>query len=388
MALQLQYTPEQNAFRAEVRAWMAAHVPKEPLKTLEGSEGFAQHREWERTLARGNWGTITWPPEYGGRGANLIEWLIFEEEYYRVNAPARANQNGIFLLGPTLMEFGSAQQKARFLPDIASGAQIWAQAWSEPQAGSDLAAIRASATREGNHYVLRGHKIWSSRATFADWCFGIFRTDPASTRHRGLSFILAPLRQPGVTVRGIPQIHGEPGFAEIFFEDVRVPVENRIGEEGQGWSIAMATAGFERGLMLRSPARFQVTAQKLVELYRQHVSQADPGLTAMVVQAWMDAQAYALNTYMTASRLMAGGTIGVEASLNKIFWSELDVSLHRAAMSLLGARAEVLPHAPGTGDLGSWLEGFMFSLAGPIYAGTNEIQRNIIAERLLELPRG
>jgi alkylation response protein AidB-like acyl-CoA dehydrogenase len=388
MALQLEYTPEQKAFRAEVRAWMAAHVPKEPLKTLEGAEGFAQHREWERTLACGNWATITWPPEYGGRGANLIEWLIFEEEYYRANAPARANQNGIFLLGPTLMEFGSPQQKARFLPDMASGAQIWAQAWSEPQAGSDLAAVRASATREGNHYVLRGHKIWSSRATFADWCFGIFRTDPASARHAGLSFVLVPLRQPGVTVRGIRQIHGEPGFAEILFEEARVPVANRVGEEGQGWSIAMATAGFERGLMLRSPARFQVTAQKLVELYRRHVSEADPGLAATVLQAWLDAQAYALNTYMTASRLMAGGTIGVEASLNKIFWSELDVSLHRAAMSLLGARAEILPHAPDAVDLGSWLEGFIFSLAGPIYAGTNEIQRNIIAERLLELPRG
>jgi alkylation response protein AidB-like acyl-CoA dehydrogenase len=271
---------------------------------------------------------------------------------------------------------------------MASGAQIWAQAWSEPQAGSDLAAVRASATREENHYVLRGHKIWSSRATFADWCFGIFRTDPTSARHRGLSFMLVPLRQPGVTVRGIPQIHGEPGFAEILFEEVRVPVVNRVGDEGQGWSIAMATAGFERGLMLRSPARFQVTAQKLVELYRRHVSEADPGLAATVMQAWMDAQAYALNTYMTASRLMAGGTIGVEASLNKIFWSELDVSLHRAAMSLLGARAEILPHVPDAVDVGGWLEGFIFSLAGPIYAGTNEIQRNIIAERLLELPRG
>ena len=388
MALQLQYTPEQKAFRAGVRTWMAAHVPKEPLKTLEGAEGFIQHREWERTLAGGNWGTITWPPEYGGRGASLIEWLIFEEEYYRANAPARANQNGIFLLGPTLMEFGSRQQKARFLPAIASGEQMWAQAWSEPQAGSDLAAVRASATREGDHYVLRGHKVWSSRATFADWCFGIFRTDPSSARHRGLSFILVPLRQSGVTVHGIPQIHGELGFAEILFEDVRVPVENRVGDEGQGWSIAMATAGFERGLMLRSPARFQLTAKKLVALYRQHASEAEPGLAATVVQAWMDAQAYALNTYMTASRLMGGGTVGVEASLNKIFWSELDVSLHRAAMSLLGARAEILPHVPDAADLGSWLEGFIFSLAGPIYAGTNEIQRNIIAERLLELPRG
>jgi alkylation response protein AidB-like acyl-CoA dehydrogenase len=388
VAIDLNFTSNQHALRAEVRAWMEANVPRTALKTLEGAEGFAQHREWESTLARGNWGMITWPREYGGRGADLIEWLIFEEEYYRANAPLRVNQNGIFLLGPTLMEFGTPEQKARYLPKMASGEEVWAQGWSEPQAGSDLAALRATATREGDHYVLRGHKIWSSRATFADWCFGIFRTDPASTRHKGLTFILVPLRQPGVRVRGIRQIHGEPGFAEIFFEEARVPVANRLGDEGQGWHIAMATAGFERGLMLRSPARFQVTAQKLIELYHRHAHECEPGVRTAVAQAWMDAEAYALNTYMTASRLMAGGAIGVEASLNKIFWSELDVAMHRVALSILGARAELLPLAPDAGDIGSWLEGFIFSLAGPIYAGTNEIQRNIIAERLLELPRG
>ena len=387
MAIQLHYTPDQNAFRAEARTWLRERVPPEPLATLEGEVGFAQHREWERTLARGNWGMITWPHDYGGRGVGLIEWLIFEEEYYRAHAPARVNQNGLFLLGPTLMEYGTADQKARFLPQMAAGETIWAQAWSEPQAGSDLAALSATAHRDGGQYVLRGHKIWSSRATFADWCFGLFRSDPDSQRHRGLSFILVPLRHPGVRVRGIRQIHGEPGFAEVFFEDARVPLENRVGAEGQGWEIAMATAGFERGLMLRSPARFQVTAHRLLELYRRHAGSAEPGLAAAVIQAWMDSEAYALNTYMTAARLMAGGSIGVEASLNKIFWSELDLSMHRAALSLLGARAELLPHAPDAGDVGTWLEGFLFALAGPIYAGTNEIQRNIIAERLLGLPR-
>jgi alkylation response protein AidB-like acyl-CoA dehydrogenase len=366
---------------------MRAHVPARALKTLESEEGFTQHREWERTLASGNWGMITWPKEYGGRAASLIDWLIFEEEYYRANAPLRVNQNGIFLLGPTLMEFGTPEQKARFLPRMAAGEEIWAQGWSEPQSGSDLAALRATAVRDGDHYVLRGHKIWSSRAAFADWCFGIFRTEAGSERHRGLSFILVPLRHPGVRVRGIRQIHGEPGFAEIFFEDARVPVANRLGDPGAGWQIAMATAGFERGLMLRSPARFQVAAQKLVRLWRQQAASADPALGARVAQAWMDAQAYALNTYRTASRLMAGGSIGVEASLNKIFWSELDLDLHRTAMSLLGDRAELAAGSPECMDP-SWLEGFMFSLAGPIYAGTNEIQRNLIAERLLGLPRG
>jgi len=387
MTVHLQYTPAQQAFRAEVRAWMEANVPREKLETLEGPAGFAQHVEWERKLASGRWGMVTWPAEYGGRGCNLVEWLIFEEEYYRAGAPLRANQNGIFLLGPTLMEFGTPEQKARYLPPMAAGEEMWAQAWSEPQAGSDMAAIRATATREGDEYVLRGHKIWSSRGTYADWAFGIFRTDPASDKHKGLSFILVPLKHPGVRVRGIPQMHGQTGFAEIFFEEARVPVANRLGGEGQGWNIAMATAGFERGLMLRSPARFQATARRLVELYRQNADRADGSVRAAVAKAWLHAEAYTLNTYATATRLMAGGHIGAEASLNKIFWSELDLSMHAAAMSLLGARAELLPVAPAAQGVGDWLEGWIFAQSGPIYAGTNEIQRNIIAERVLGMPR-
>ncbi len=387
MTVHLQYTPAQQAFRADVRAWMEANVPREKLETLEGPAGFAQHVEWERKLASGRWGMVTWPAEYGGRGCNLVEWLIFEEEYYRAGAPLRANQNGIFLLGPTLMEFGTPEQKARYLPPMAAGEEMWAQAWSEPQAGSDMAAIRATATREGDEYVLRGHKIWSSRGTYADWAFGIFRTDPASDKHKGLSFILVPLKHPGVRVRGIPQMHGQTGFAEIFFEEARVPVANRLGGEGQGWNIAMATAGFERGLMLRSPARFQATARRLVELYRQNADRADGSVRAAVAKAWLHAEAYTLNTYATATRLMAGGHIGAEASLNKIFWSELDLSMHAAAMSLLGARAELLPLAPAAQGVGDWLEGWIFAQSGPIYAGTNEIQRNIIAERVLGMPR-
>jgi len=383
--MDLLYTPEQDAFRAEVRAWMEASVPKTPLKTLEGREGFDQHVEWERTLASGNWGMVTWPEAYGGRNLDLIRWLIFEEEYYRARAPLRANQNGIFLLGPTIMEYGTDEQKARFLTPMAKGEIMWAQAWSEPNAGSDMAAIRSRAVRDGDHYVISGQKTWSSRAAFADWCFGLFRTDPDSKRHKGLSFILLPLDSPGVTVRPIRQLHGETGFAEIFFDEVRVPVENRIAGEGEGWNVAMATAGFERGLMLRSPARFQATAKRLVELYRQQEATASPAAREAVTQAWADAEAYALNTYMVASTIMAGGHIGAEASLNKIFWSELDRAMHRTAMSLLGAAAELRTYADGS--LNEWLEGYIFSLSGPIYAGSNEIQRNIIAERLLGLPR-
>jgi alkylation response protein AidB-like acyl-CoA dehydrogenase len=384
----LDYTDEQQAFRQEVRSWLEKHVPSKPLPSFDASrEGFEAHRAWERVLAEGRWGMVTWPESYGGRGLDLIQWLIFEEEYYRAGAPLRVNQNGIFLLGPTLMEYGTEEQKARFLTSMASGDEIWAQAWSEPQAGSDLASVRATAVLEGDEYVLKGHKIWSSRAVFADWAFGLFRTDPASQRHKGLSLIFFPLNAPGVRVQAIPQIDGETGFAEIFLDDVRVSAFNRLGGEGEGWNICMATAGFERGLMLRSPARFQVAARKLVELYKAHEAEVEPTVRTAVLQSWMDAEAYALSIYATASRLAAGGHIGAEASTNKIFWSEMDISMHKAALSILGARAELLRTAPEAGDIGRWLDGYFFSLAGPIYAGSNEIQRNIIAERMLGLPR-
>lgn len=386
--MNLTYTPGQITLRAEIRAWLEAHVPPDPLPSFDAArEGFEAHRAWERTLAAGRWSMVTWSKAYGGRGLDLIQWLIFEEEYYRAGAPGRVNQNGIFLLGPTLMEFGTAEQKARFLPAMASGDEIWAQAWSEPQAGSDLAAVRARAIRSGDEYVLDGHKIWSSRAVFADWAFGLFRSDPASERHQGLSLILFPLDAPGVTVKPIARIDGKPGFAEIFLENVRVPATYRVGDEGQGWNVCMVTAGFERGLMLRSPARYQMAAKKLVDLHRRQAHRTDASIGAAVTRAWMDAESYALSIYATASRLMAGGAIGPESSTNKIFWSELDLALTRTALSILDARAELLPEAPHAGDVGTWLDDYVFALAGPIYGGANEIQRNIVAERMLGLPR-
>jgi alkylation response protein AidB-like acyl-CoA dehydrogenase len=385
--MDLSYTPQQDAFRAEVRAWLRAHVPRQPLASFDTKEGFEAHRRWEHELNGGGYAMVPWPVEYGGRGANLLEWLIFEEEYYAAGAPRRVNQNGIFLLGPTIMEYGTPEQKARFLPKMAASDEIWAQGWSEPNAGSDMANIQATAQRSGDHYVINGQKTWASRGAFADWLFGMFRTDPESERHKGLTFILVPLTLPGVTVRPIDQLDGLPGFAEVFLDDVRVPVENRLGDEGQGWSVAMATAGFERGLMLRSPARFQETARRLVELYRAHRDQADPALCDVVVECWSQAEAYALETYRTVSRLLGGAKIGPEASLNKIFWSELDLRMHETALRILEERGQLHPEAPAAGEVGNWLDGYLFALSGPIYAGTNEIQRNIIAERILGMPR-
>ncbi len=388
--MDLDYTQQQRAFRVEAREWLEANVPGQALQSMDTEQGFAAHREWETKLNEGGWAMVSWPVEYGGRGVDLIQWLIFEEEYYRAGAPGRVNQNGIFLLGPTLMEFGSDEQKARFLPRMAAGIDVWAQGWSEPNAGSDMAAIRTTAFRDGDHYVVNGQKTWCSRAVWADWIFCIFRTDPDSERHRGLSFMLVPLDAEGVQVRAIEQLDGETGFAEVFFDNVRVPVDQLLGEEGGGWKVAMSTAGFERGLMLRSPARYQATARKLVALLRDNpeAAQRDPTLSDRVIRGWMQAEAYALQTYRTASRIIAGGSIGAESSLNKIFWSEMDLAMHETAMALLGPRAELLPTARAAGDVGDWLDGFQFALAGPIYAGTNEIQRNIAAERLLGLPRG
>ena len=388
--MDLRFTPEQEAFRKEAREWLEAHVPKTPLRSFDTREGFEEHRVWERELNAGGFSMVPWPVEYGGRGADLLEWLVFEEEYYRAGAPARVNQNGIFLLGPTIMEYGTPEQKARFLPSMASSEEVWAQGWSEPNAGSDMANIQATAIRDGDAFVINGQKTWASRGAYAHWLFGLFRTDAESARHRGLSFVLVPMDAPGVTVRPIEKINGKPAFAEVFFDDARVSVEHLLGPEGEGWNVAMATAGFERGLMLRSPARFQSTAARLVELYRETLragAPIAPGMRESVARCWMDAEAYCLNTYQTVSRLLAGGKIGAEASLNKIFWSELDVRMHELALELLGPRAELQASAPAAGDVGNWLDGYIFALSGPIFAGTNQIQRNIIAERILGLPR-
>jgi len=338
------------------------------------------------------WSVVNWPAEYGGRGVGVVEWLIFEEEYYRAQAPRRVSQNGIFLLAPTMLEFGTDAHKARFLPPMASGDEIWCQGWSEPDAGSDLAGISSRARRGagGRGWILEGQKTWCSRGAFAEWCFGIFRTDPDAERHRGLTYFLVPLDVPGVTVRPIAQLDGETGFAEIFFEGVAVDDDQVLGTVGDGWSVAMSTAGAERGLSLRSPARYTEAAARLVELFAAGPVDGAPDLSDQVARAYIDAEAYRLHTYWTAAKVADGHAVGPEASCNKIFWSETDLAIHATALALRGPDAELLEPGPGGTDArpGPWLDGYLFALAGPIYAGTNEIQRNVVAERLLGLPRG
>ncbi|WP_413805486.1 acyl-CoA dehydrogenase family protein [Streptomyces sp. OE57] len=394
--MDLDLTERQSAFRAEARRWLAAHTPAAPLASLETAEGFAAHRAWERTLAADRWSAVTWPEEYGGRGASVIEWLLFEEEYYAAGAPGRVSQNGISLLAPTLFEHGSAEQRARILPPMARGETIWAQAWSEPESGSDLASLRSTARRTDGGWRLSGQKTWSSRAAFADRAFGLFRSDPAADApHRGLTYLMFALDAPGVTVRPIGRLDGKPAFAELFLDEVFVPDEDVIGEPGQGWRIAMSTAGNERGLTLRSPGRFTAAARRLVALWRERADKAgsDAGTEAAalrdrVADAVIGARAYELFAYAGASRLAAGDSLGAESSLNKVFWSELDIALHETALDLLGPHGELSDAAGDPDAPGPWSDGYTFALAGPIYAGTNEIQRDIIAERLLGLPKG
>jgi alkylation response protein AidB-like acyl-CoA dehydrogenase len=385
----LTFSDQEDAFRAEARAWLEENVPRPPLPSGDTREGFALHKEWERALFDARWAVVSWPQAYGGRDSSLMEWLIFEEEYYRAGAPQRVTQNGIFLLAPTLFELGTEEQRERILPKMASAEETWCQGWSEPNAGSDLAGIKSRAVRDeaNDGWRLSGQKTWTTRGAFCDRLFGLFRSDPEAERHHGLTYFLVDLRADGVTVRPVERLDGDEGFAEVFLEDVFVPDADVLGAVHEGWRVAMATTGSERGLTLRSPGRFMAAAARLADLYRRHTEDgaldSDPTVRDAVVRAWIDADAYRWQTFWTVTRLMDGGQTGPEASLVKIFWSELDVRLHETALRLLGSRAELVDGD----DPAAWMKGWQFALSGPIYAGTNEIQRNVVAERVLGLPR-
>lgn len=374
--MDLEYDEQTCAFRDEVRTFLASNAEWFPTKSYDNADGFSQHRQWDKVLYDAGLSVITWPQRYGGRDATLLQWVVFEEEYFAAGAPGRASANGISMLAPTLFAHGTEEQRDRVLPKMARGEEIWAQAWSEPESGSDLASLRSTATRTDGGWLLNGQKIWSSRAPFGERGFGLFRSDPEAQRHRGLTYLMFDLSADGVTVRAIEQLSGDTGFGEIFLDDVFVPDADVIGEVHEGWRAAMSTASNERGMSLRSPARFTAPAQRLVELWKQQG--AHPGFADQVADAWIKAQAYRLHTFGTVTRLTEGGELGAESSVTKVFWSDLDVTLHQTALELRGADGELTD---------GWTDGLLFALGGPIYAGTNEIQRNIIAERLLGLPR-
>lgn len=389
--MDLTWSDSEETFRDEARTWLESNVPSPALPSGDTASGFALHLNWEHKLATDRWSVVSWPEIYGGRAASIWEWLIFEEEYYRAGGPQRVTQNGIFLLAPTIFEFGTKAQQDYYLPRMAAALDLWSQGWSEPNAGSDLAAVRSKATRDeaAGGWRLSGQKTWTTRGAFCNYLFGLFRTDPGSERHKGMTYFMVPLEGDGVTVRGFGRLDGDEGFAEVFFDDLFIPDDDGtaqtmvrggvLGEVDQGWGVAMATTSSERGLTLRSPGRFQATATRLVDLARERVGNGlSEQMADAVADAWIDAEAYSLFTLSDVTGVVEGVAMGARSSYNKIFWSELDVRLHEVALDLLGPEAELE---------GPWMKGYQFALSGPIYAGTNEIQRNILAERVLGLPR-
>ncbi|HMJ10620.1 MAG TPA: acyl-CoA dehydrogenase family protein [Polyangiaceae bacterium] len=385
--MDLRFSEAEEAFREEARAWLAANVPDAPLPSGDTREGFAEHLKWERKLHDAGWAAVAWPKRYGGRDATLMQWLVFEEEYWRAGAPNRVTQNGVFLLAPSLFAFGTEEQKDRLLPDIAAARTLWAQGWSEPGAGSDLAALQSRAERVPGGFRLYGQKTWCTRGAFCDAIFGPFRTDPAAAPHKGITYFLVPLKAEGGSVRGTGRLDGDEGFADVFLDGVFVPDRDVLGPVNEGWKVAMGTTSSERGLSLRSPGRFMASAARLIDLYRRYHASADPTLRDRVVRAFIDAEAYRWFTFEVATQMAEGKALGPEASASKIFWSEMDLALHETALALLGPQAELESGASDAADGGSWMKGYQFALAGPIYAGTNEIQRNVVAERVLGLPR-
>src|ERR1700740_1276553 len=310
--MDLNFDDATEEFRAEVREFLAANRDSFPSKSYDSAQGFEEHRRWDKLLFDAGLSVITWPERYGGRDADLLGWVVFEEEYFRAGAPGRASANGISMLAPTLFAHGTREQLDRILPKMASGEQIWAQAWSEPESGSDLASLRSTATRTDGGWLLNGQKIWSSRAPFAEMGFGLFRSDPTAERHNGLTYLMFDLKTEGVTVRPIVQLGGDTGFGEIFLDDVFVPDEDVIGTPNDGWRAAMSTSSNERGMSLRSPAPFPAAPARLVRLWKDRGSPT--AFADRVADAWINAQAYRLQTFGTVTRLAAGGALGAESS--------------------------------------------------------------------------
>jgi alkylation response protein AidB-like acyl-CoA dehydrogenase len=380
--VQLRDSPEEAAFREEVRAWIAANLPEDIRGRRGGAARFEEWgREWSAKLGEAGYAAISWPKEYGGGGAPFSHQAILLEELAKAQAPGHINVIGLGMAGPTIIARGNDEQKARHLSKILSAEEIWCQGFSEPGAGSDLAAVRTRAVRNGDHYVVNGQKVWSSYAHLADWCILVTLEDPDAARYQGLTYLLVDMHSPGVETRPLTQITGEAEFNEIFFTDVEVPVENVVGEPGDGWAVAMTTLMHERAALgFALSGAFEVAVGKLVELARGR--DLDDRLRDLVAQSWIDLQALKWTNYRALTRLMVTGAPGPEASIPKLHWSEANQRLGKLALELLGPEAQV---QDGEG-FWQWLQ--LRSRGNTIEAGTSEILRNIVAERVLGLPKG
>jgi alkylation response protein AidB-like acyl-CoA dehydrogenase len=387
-------TPAEAAFRAEVRTWLTEHLTGEfaALGSVGGpadEEGWDVRVEWEKLLGRDRWVGLSWPAEYGGRAAGVAEQVIFNEEYAKANAPARISFFGEGLFAPTLIQFGTEAQKGRFLPKIQSVEELWCQGFSEPNAGSDLANVHTRAALDGDEWVVNGQKVWTTLAHRADWCFVVTRTDPESSAHHGLSYLLVPMHQDGVEVRPLRQLTGTSEFNEVFFDGARTAKENVLGPVGEGWKVAMATLGFERGTaFLSQQLSFEQELGQVLDLAHKTGGSQEPVLRDELAQRYIGLQVMKYNGMRMLTNLLHKGTLGPEASIGKLFWTTWHRNFGETAMKVLGTDALQIANASDAAyDLDELHRIFMSSRAETIYAGSSEIQRNIIGERVLGLPR-
>ncbi len=381
--MDLNLSPQELVFRDELRAWLADHIPKDWVKSLAATVGQREHfeflRAWQRTVYEGGWAGISWPKQYGGRGAGLMEQVIFTEEMARAGAPQMPGLLGLALVGPTLINFGTNAQKSRFLAKILSGEEIWCQGFSEPNAGSDLAALRTEARLDGDHFVVTGQKVWTSSGWAADWCELVVRTDPTAPKHKGLTVILVDMHSPGVDVRPLRQMTGETEFNELFFESVKVPAENVVGKVNDGWNVALGTLMHERATARRRhPDHFTSAISTGCWSWRGSFGRAaDPIIRQKLAQCYAEIEIMRLNQMRAYSRINQSGVPGPEGSIQKIFWSELNQRFQQIAQEVLGAYGQLGKGASDVFDEGQWSYGYLRARGNTIEAGTSEIQRLI-----------
>jgi alkylation response protein AidB-like acyl-CoA dehydrogenase len=393
MLMDFDFTPEQEVFRKEVRQWLERTLPDD----LRG-RGFAasradQHevrklRAWQKTMYEAGYVGMDWPPRFGGRGATLVEQIILYQEMARAESPQPVNRGGLSMLGPTLMKYGTPAQQQRFLSRILTAEDLWCQGFSEPNAGSDLANLQTRTVPDGDTFVVTGQKVWTSMAHVADWCFLLVRTDPQAPRHKGISFLLVDMRSPGITVRPLRQMTGEAEFNEVFFDGVRVPAENLVGRLNEGWAVAITTLAYERDLLtFIRHVSLRTAVQRLVRLVQEHGRARDRTVRQKIAALWIGEQALQLNAYRSLTRILRGGQPGPEGSTSKLFWSQVDQELAQTATEVLGPFSQLTGGSRWALDEGQWEFYALLAQASGIRAGTSEILRNILSERVLGLPK-